>query len=410
MTDVKLTASQARYMAIPMETIVIERAPEATSPLIPSKTKEYWKTLQVPDEFDGRTKWNIVPPQDQGGCGSCWAYAGVTTLNDRFNIIGKLDLELSISQTVLCDWHGKDVFIPGEDEETVFRQLETARINKEVLADAACFGNTLYDTWRHLFVWGTTTNSCVPKTVLNEEEVSANEPLCAEVMGSNFDLCHDGTPARFYRSLSFYIVPGVEESGGSELVIRREMFKYGTVSTAIDIFQDFYALNPLQIYRYNGISPYVGGHAIVLVGWGEENGIKYWIARNSWGTKWCDGGFFRIERGVNMCNIEQNVYTGLPDFFTQDDDEPFDEQSQYQRYWYTGVEAVGGGHDPEYGYSRRILHTQVPLTMDLEPLVSSSPYKEWKSFVAGRRKTNWTTGLVVVIAILLLIFLIVRIS
>jgi cathepsin C len=45
-------------------------------------------------------------------------------------------------------------------------------------------------------------------------------------------------------------------------------------------------------------------HSILLVGYGEENGIKYWIGMNTWGTDWGEKGFFRILRGENECNIE----------------------------------------------------------------------------------------------------------
>ncbi|VDM40521.1 unnamed protein product [Toxocara canis] len=45
-------------------------------------------------------------------------------------------------------------------------------------------------------------------------------------------------------------------------------------------------------------------HAAEVIGFGEENGIKYWIMKNSWGEWWGEDGFFRIERGTNACQIE----------------------------------------------------------------------------------------------------------
>lgn len=37
-------------------------------------------------------------------------------------------------------------------------------------------------------------------------------------------------------------------------------------------------------------------HAIVLVGYGVDDGTKYWTVQNSWGTSWGENGFIRIKR------------------------------------------------------------------------------------------------------------------
>jgi len=48
-------------------------------------------------------------------------------------------------------------------------------------------------------------------------------------------------------------------------------------------------------------------HAVSLVGYGTTNStgtpVNYWIVRNSWGSRWAYGGYFYLQRDVNMCNI-----------------------------------------------------------------------------------------------------------
>jgi len=39
------------------------------------------------------------------------------------------------------------------------------------------------------------------------------------------------------------------------------------------------------------------GHAVKLVGWGNDGTNDYWIAQNSWGPNWGMNGYFNIKMG-----------------------------------------------------------------------------------------------------------------
>ena len=50
-------------------------------------------------------------------------------------------------------------------------------------------------------------------------------------------------------------------------------------------------------------TPYPTNHAVLVVGYGNEKGVDYWIIKNSWGTEWADKGFGKIRRGTGQCGI-----------------------------------------------------------------------------------------------------------
>ncbi|XP_013623835.1 PREDICTED: thiol protease aleurain-like [Brassica oleracea var. oleracea] len=42
-------------------------------------------------------------------------------------------------------------------------------------------------------------------------------------------------------------------------------------------------------------------HFALAVGYGIENGVPYWLIKNSWGEDWGEKGYFKVEMGKNMC-------------------------------------------------------------------------------------------------------------
>ncbi|KAL3999029.1 Papain cysteine protease family protein [Acanthocheilonema viteae] len=80
------------------------------------------------------------------------------------------------------------------------------------------------------------------------------------------------------------LIGGVYLPRDNEKIIRKVLVQYGPVV--------------LTLHAKNNFVNYESA-----VGYGVENGMKYFIIRNSWGTTWGTNGYARIRAGVFMCGI-----------------------------------------------------------------------------------------------------------
>ncbi len=258
---------------------------------------------------------------NQQNCGGCWAWSSAGALSDRFCLLsgGKIKPRLSAAKLIMCTFHYEKVDV--KKMRNFWIHMKRTK-HKETHATIACNGNDLYSTGNVLFAFGTTTESCIPYNTINIKADKLkynlglsndpdNIPYCFELMGNSFDVCADGkNAARIYRANDVYKISNNVED------IKQEIYRWGPIISGFIVYEEF-------ISSYDGKSIYMGpkkdeksagGHAIRIVGWGEEDNVKFWWIANSWGTDWGMNGYFRMKQSIPECQLEDNMLAVKPQF------------------------------------------------------------------------------------------------
>uniref|UniRef100_A0A3B4FTD8 Cathepsin L1-like n=1 Tax=Pundamilia nyererei TaxID=303518 RepID=A0A3B4FTD8_9CICH len=91
---------------------------------------------------------------------------------------------------------------------------------------------------------------------------------------------------------------------GDEQAMADALATIGPITVAIDADHASFLFYSSGIYDEPNCNPNNLNHAVLLVGYGSQEGQDYWIIKNSWGTGWGEGGFMRIVRnGQNACGL-----------------------------------------------------------------------------------------------------------
>ncbi|KIH57300.1 papain family cysteine protease [Ancylostoma duodenale] len=106
-----------------------------------------------------------------------------------------------------------------------------------------------------------------------------------------------------YGGNSTYIIPK------NQTIIMTEIMTHGPVVATYKVYEDF-AYYKGGVYVHTA-GEQKGAHAVRVIGWGEENSLPYWLVANSWNTDWGEKGYFRILRGSNHCDIENQMIAGM---------------------------------------------------------------------------------------------------
>lgn len=210
----------------------------------------------IPEYWNWQENGGVTPVKSQNACGSCWTFSTIGALEAHMRIKYKSFVPLSEQQLVDCagnfDTQGCDGGLPSHAFEYIADQAH-----------------------------GISTEIAYPYYA--EDQQCSVDP----------------------RTFVLNVVGGaVNITAGDEVELAVALFEHGPVSVAFQVSEGFSDYNEgvyMSTVCENGAMDV--NHAVLAVGYGHENGIPYWLVKNSWGVDWGDQGYFKIERGTNMCGI-----------------------------------------------------------------------------------------------------------
>jgi C1A family cysteine protease len=214
--------------------------------------------VAAPPAWDWRDHDGVTPPKNQGGCGSCWAFAAVGALESTTLIESSQLYDLSEENLKECNsWN------------------------------QGCSGGNAWSATNYFTRQGTVSESC--------------DPYHAWDTGICKTTCE-----RIKQATGWRILPNDIET------IKSHVYTNGPCYTTMYAsFPGFGGYNGSSVLYYAGTE--IPNHAVMIVGWDDNmahaGGNGAWICKNSWGTGWGDGGFFYIaygsaQIGQNSCFYE----------------------------------------------------------------------------------------------------------
>ena len=220
-------------------------------PVLSAPENEHMLYL-LPESVDWREKNVVTPVKNQESCGSCWTFSSTGAMEGAYALyFGNLE---SFSEQQLLDCVKKDF---------------------------GCYGGEMIDAFEYV--------SNNPVCTEQQDPYKARDEYCV-TCSSPVEFC------------GCEIIPE-----NNQLALKEAVAMLGPVSVAIEADKSVF-----QEYKGGIIKDISCGtklnHGVLVVGYGEEDGVKYWLVKNSWGENWGEDGYVRIMRedsrnAIGICGI-----------------------------------------------------------------------------------------------------------
>jgi cathepsin B len=339
---------------------------------LPARKIVEGERVEVPTEFDWRTDPraaacpSLREIRDQANCGSCWAFGSVEAMTDRICIAskGKDHSHLSAADVTSCD-HLGDMGCNGGIPSSVYTYYQTFGVvtGGNYGDKSQCYSYPLAPCAHH-------TNSSKYPACGGE----GGTPKCARSCTDNTTLTWRSD--KRHGTGGYSVCQQGDSNGACADAMMQEIYNNGPITGMFFVRQSFTSYKsgvyqvrphsppariapddtrlPLAVPLAVSLAvplavlpsrqpacrrppmgrracdvltpscvharqvthplrdPMLGGHAIKIMGYGTENGTPYWLVANSWNEDWGMGGYFKIKRGVDECQIENPVINGGP--------------------------------------------------------------------------------------------------
>ncbi|KAH1232280.1 Thiol protease aleurain-like [Glycine max] len=206
----------------------------------------------LPPTKDWRKEGIVSSVKDQGSCGSCWTFSTTGALEAAYaQAFGK---SISLSEQQLVDCAGP-------------------------FNNFGCHGGLPSQAFEYIkYNGGLETEEAYPYTG------------------------KDGVCKFSAENVAVQVLDSVNITLGAEDELKHAVAFVRPVSVAFQVVNGFHFYeNGVFTSDTCGSTSQDVNHAVLAVGYGVENGVPYWLIKNSWGESWGENGYFKMELGKNMC-------------------------------------------------------------------------------------------------------------
>ncbi len=231
------------------------------------------KAVAIDDRKDWREIDGVVTDvKDQKSCGSCWAFSAVETFESHLAIAtGEAAPVLSEQQVVSCS--------PNPDQ---------------CGGSGGCQGSTQPLAFNYTMTAGMVLEEAYP--------YKARTGTC--------DGSKEGSPVAINGGY-------VELERNNYTALMSAVATIGPVAISVAAGGLGWQLYGGGVYDGGGTGMgscgFVMDHGIQLVGYGSDGGKDYWLVRNSWGGRWGESGYMRLQRfgeGNEPCGMDKRPQDG----------------------------------------------------------------------------------------------------